>query len=184
MVLIVWSCGPAIEKKQKAIDVYFDINGLVDKQLLLLDSISPSLLKTATINGIQEKTEFIPTDSLWEKELLIFRSADINKPMLVDSYLKSEDKNESISSITYISKFPKSTLVDTLFISLKSTVPSQVYVSMRSQNTLFKTSKKLTLNFKDLQGQPALTDYSVVGWQKMISKDSTYFDILGSINLP
>ena len=93
MLLIVWSCGPAIEKRQKAIDVYYDIDGLVNEQLLLLDSISPSLLKTATINNVQEKTEFSPSDSLWQKELLIFRSADINKPMLIDSYLKVEDKN-------------------------------------------------------------------------------------------
>lgn len=184
MVLIVWSCGPAIEKKQKAIDVYYDINGLVEEQLLLLDSISPSLLKIATINGIEEKTEFTPSDSLWEKELLIFRSADINKPMLVDSYLKAEVKNEYSSSITYISKSPKSTLVDTLYISLKNTVPFQIYASLRSENTLFKTSKKLKLSFKDFQGQAVLTDFSIVGWQKMISKDSTHFDIKGLISFP
>jgi hypothetical protein len=182
--LISWSCGPVIEKQQKSIHTYYDIDGLVEEQLLMLDSINPSLFKTATINGVQEKTVFTPTDSIWRKELEIFRSADINKPRLINSYLQTEENSENDSSITYISKFPKSTLADTIRVVFKNDLPEQIYASLRSQNTLFKTSKKLTLSFKGFQGQPVLSDFSILGWQKMISKDSTHFDIQGRINLP
>jgi hypothetical protein len=48
--MIAWSCEPAIEREQKSIDTYYDIDGLVDEQLLLLDSISPSLLKIKSVN--------------------------------------------------------------------------------------------------------------------------------------
>lgn len=183
-MLIAWSCEPAIEKEQKSIDTYYDIEGLVDEQLQLLDSIGPSLLKTATINGLPEKTTFTPTDSIWRKELEIFRSADINKPRLLDSYLKTEANNEGGSSIIYISKFPKSTLADTIRITFVNNLPSQIYASLRSQNTLFKSSKKLKLEFSNVHNRQIITGYSVAGWQKMVSKDSTHFDIEGRINLP
>jgi hypothetical protein len=180
-VLIAWSCEPAFEKKQQSIDTYYDIDGLVDEQLLLLDSIGPSLLKTATINGFPEKIDFIPTDSTWSKELEIFRSADINKPRLLDSYLQTEANNEGDSSIVYISKFPKSTLADTIRITFVNDLPSKIYASLRSQNALFKTSKKLELEFSNIQGRHLLTDYSVAGWQKMMSKEPTQFEIAGHI---
>jgi hypothetical protein len=180
-VLIAWSCEPAIEKEQKSIDTYYDIEGLVEEQLLLLDSIGPSLLKTATINGLPEKTTFTPTDSIWRKELEIFRSADINKPRLLDSYLKTEANNEGVSSIIYISKFPKSTLADSIRITFVDDLPSQIYASLRSQNTLFKSSKKLKLEFSNVHDRQIITSYSVAGWQKMVSKEATQFEITGQI---
>jgi hypothetical protein len=183
-VMIAWSCEPAIEREQKSIDTYYDIDGLVDEQLLLLDSISPSLLKTANINGIKQKIDLSPTDSIWRRELEIFRSADINKPRLSDSYAQKEAISKSDSSIIYISKFPKSTLADTIRITFVNKLPSKIYASLRSQNTLFKSSKKLKLEFSNVNGRQMLTDYSVAGWQKMISKDATYFEIDGSMNLP
>jgi hypothetical protein len=182
--MIAWSCEPAIEREQKSIVTYYDIDGVVDEQLLLLDSIIPSLLKTANINGIKQKIDLSPTDSIWRRELEIFRSADINKPRLSDSYAQKEAISKSDSSIIYISKFPKSTLADTIRITFVNKLPSKIYASLRSQNTLFKSSKKLKLEFSNVNGRQMLTDYSVAGWQKMISKDATYFEIDGSIDLP
>lgn len=169
-----------MDKKQKAIDSYYDINGLIDQQVILLESISPSLLKKATIDGIEEIQELSSLDSTWEKELVIFKSADINKPLLVDSY--NIKKAEDGTSINYTSKFPKSTSVDSLTIFLdEEKNPKRILASLNDRNTLFLSNKKLEMVFKNHLNQHLLDSYTISGWQKMTSKDSTSYLIKAEV---
>ena len=178
LVMIAGACTNMENKKQKTIDVYYDINGLIDRQVKLLSSVSPSLLKTANLDGNQETDTLKLSQEEWENELSIFRSMDINKPMLVDSYTEQVKKYDAEIVTTWISKSPSNTEVDTLIIyqSVK-TSPNRIEAYLSSKNTLFKSSKRLELIFLAEKGGPLLEQYSVSGWQKMLSKDSTYFSV-------
>jgi hypothetical protein len=184
LCMVGWSCTPPVANQQKTINKYFDLDGLIDDQLKLIDSLSPSLSKTAEINGVSETTEFEAADSVWAKELLIFRLADLNKPTLVDSYQKRSSIVHGDSIITYISKSPKATLVDTLGIVLQNNRPKSVWASLNSANTLFQSSKNLSLHFEPIGDEMVVSAYSVYGWQKMTSRDSTTFFVQATINLP
>jgi len=173
-VYVVFVVGCSIKNdKQKTIDEYYDINGLIDEQVELLDSISPTLLKNATIDHQQDLKKIIPHDSTWKAELSIFRTLDLNKPTLVDSYKRIQNSEKQIS---LISKFPDETSVDTLIVDLSENQnPTRIYASISNQNTLFKSAKKLEMLFVEKSGTYLLHQYKIEGWQKMMSKDSTSY---------
>ena len=142
-LIITGACTNIENKKQKTVDVYYDINGLIDKQVKMLNAISPSLLKSANLDGNQENDTLKLSEEEWENELSIFRSMDINKPMLVDSYTEQVKRNNTEIVTTWISKSPKDTEVDTIRIFQTATdSPNKIIAYLSSKNTLFKTSKK------------------------------------------
>ena len=186
IILNLWSCGPNQNSRTGIANRYYDINGLIDEQLEMLDSISPILYKKAVIDGKEELIELTPTDSIWTKELMIFRSADINKSMFADSYISSEDSNAETKTILYKSKIPKSTNVDILTITLSAqdNNPLKIHASISQGNSLFESQKILEMSLKNYQGQQRIISYSIEGSQKMISKESTTYHIESNIKYP
>lgn len=180
------SCTPASDSGRISTDVYYDINGLIDEQILLLDSISPILFKKASINGDVETEVLRKLDSLgWTKEIGIFKSADINLPTLSDSYSTLEESRNDVHVVSYKSKSPKETEVDSLKIEfLQDQSPQIVRASLFNRNILFSSRKQLELEFSNRDNKPLLTRYSIRGWQKMMSKDSTSFVLEGEIRFP
>ena len=180
-LLFASACG--VEQKIKTPNTYYDLNGLIDEQIKLLDSISPVLFKKAIIDENSELVELTPNDSVWSREFLIFRSADINKPMLVNRYNVDEHTtNDGSKRITYISKDPEKTEVDSLMIHYfaESEKPSIIHASLSHNNALFRNQKTLDMFFK--KSENLISTYKIRGWQKMISKDSTFYYVEGKIN--
>lgn len=184
VVLTAWSCAPDTNNEKST--TYYDINGLVDRQIKLLVSASPSILKKAIIDGHEEESKIQPQDSAhWAKELIIFKSADINRSMLSDSYIISESSNSRIKTITYTSKYPDDTEVDALSVELDNDQkPMKIRAILDNQNELFKSAKTLEVKFKDVNGQKLISSYSIEGWQKMISKDSAAYLIEADLVYP
>lgn len=183
LVIMSLSCRQ-IESNNLAKDKYFDINGLIDHQVAILDSIGPLFLKTAVIDGALESTQFSAKDfSTWTKELSIFKSADINKPMLADSYEIIESKISGLQTIIYLSKYPSATQVDSLAVSFadSSENPSTFHARIAGRNALFESAKTIDLAFENVSGQNMLSNYKIEGWQKMISQDSSSYKIEGTL---
>ena len=180
--LTIWSCAPDLDK-DKSIG-FFDINGLVDEQVKLLESISPSIYKEATINGKMESSTLSPDDSAqWAKELIIFKSADINRSILIDSYQVSKSSKKGNTIITYSSLYPKKTEVDTLTIELgPNQKPAKIRANLDNRNELFDSAKTLEMNFSSKQDTCLLSSFSTKGWQKMISKDTASYQVLATLD--
>lgn len=177
------SCGQ-IKTNKVATNKYFDIKGLIDHQVAILDSVSPLLLKTAVIDGIIEDTQFSENNfSTWTRELSIFKSADINKPMLADSYDISESKISGIKTITYLSRYSNETQVDSLALRFagSSKNPSAIHSRIAGKNALFGSEKTIDLTFEIVNGQHLLSNFIIEGWQKMISQDSSSYKIEGTL---
>ena len=184
MILSVWSCSYDQTKKQKSVSNYYDINGLIDEQVKLLDSINPSFFKKATIDRNEEIQDFAPTDSSWAKELMTFKSTDINKPTLTESYFTQESEVADNKKITYISKRPRSTEVDSLsIIFIKNTSnPLRINACLVDHNELYTSEKFIELSFRQLNGVNLISSYRINGWQKMIMQDSTSYYVEARIN--
>lgn len=181
--LTCWSCAPESDKEKST--TFYDINGLIDEQIILLDSISPSILKKAIIGGKEENTQFTPIDSAdWSRELSIFKSADINRSMLIDSYniITAVDNSATI----YKSKYPEDTEVETLSVKFdKSTLkPLEIHAIMDNSNELFNSTRTLEMHFRKLHGKMMLSRYKTEGQQQMISKDSVTYLIEAEIIYP
>ncbi len=181
---IVWSCKPAADRhKKKTIDTYYDINGLIDHQVSLLDSISPILFKAANINGKIERDSILPENADWANELIIAKSADINKSMLISSYQVVEKKLAGLPTTIYISKTPKVTYADSIAIQFtsQSQQPLAFYAALNTKNALFQSDKSLALKFDTTGQKSALISMKVEGWQKMILADTTHFSISSEV---
>ncbi len=184
-IAIASSCGQINKDKKNTTNEFFDINGLVDYQVKMLDSIGPFLLKGAIINGSEEQKKIDTNfDFSWEKELSIFKSADINKPVLKDSYKIINETNSGSKNILYLSKSPNKTRVDSIVINYAGQVnePIKILAFLSGNNVLFESSKTLELTFEKIGRHLLLSKYQIEGWQKMISKDTTKFSIKGELN--
>ena len=182
--IVFWSCAPENKSKEKSA-VFYDINGLIDEQVSLLSTISPSVSKRAMIGGQEEITTFTLKDSTsWANELAIFKSADINQSKLVDSYTSKSSTDHSL--ITYTSKYPENTAVESLSIHFEKDdqKPSKIHAFLNTSNELFTSGKSLEMHFKQVDGKPMLFQYIIEGRQQMISMDSTNYLIKAEIMLP
>lgn len=174
-----------VESNKEVAKKYFDINGLIDHQVAKLDAVSPLFLKTAVIDGAVENNQ-LSTNNLaaWTKELSIFKSIDINKPMLVDSYEVIETHITGVKTIIYISKFPNTTQVDSLAISFDEpgANPSEIHAHISGNNALFGSAKIIDLSFEKVKDQNMLSFFKIEGWQKMIVQDSSSYKIEGAFS--
>ncbi len=180
------ACNPAEENPQKVRREYFDIKGLLDKQIELLDSIGPSLHKIAVIDGVRDTITYTPGSSGWRKELEIFDEADLNKPRLKGLYEISEKKSPESYEIIYASKDPHSTPIDSLFVSVKTADKKsmKIHVLFHAGNFFYSSSQRLELDFTDMNGQLFLKSFDIQGWQKLILRDTTLYHIEASVKWP
>ena len=179
------ACKPATENRQKVIREYYNLKGLMDKQVELLDSIGPSLYKTATIDGVSDTITYTPDSSDWYRELEIFDEADLNKPRLSGLYEITDKNSPKSHEVIYVSKDPRSTLIDSLVVSTVSGNKKlmKIHAFYNTGNFFYSSSQQFRLNFTDLNGQLLLERFSITGWQKMILRDTTRYQIRAIIKL-
>ncbi len=181
---IVWSCTSAVDQqKKKTIDTYYDINGLIDYQVFLLDSIRPFLLKTGSINGKMAWDTIPPEKADWASELMVFRSTDINKSMLISSYNVVGKNISGLPTTIYVSKSPKATFADSIALQFTSQgkQPFKFYATLNTKNVLFKSNKYVAMTFDTTGQKSLLKSMKVEGWQKMVLEDSTAFSISSKV---
>ena len=77
ILLLCSGCQSAPEQMQKNDLTYFDLKGFFEKESARLSKTSPFITKTVRVNDFSETKRIRITD--WNKELEIFKDADINK---------------------------------------------------------------------------------------------------------
>ena len=77
ILLFLFGCDSQPEQKQENELTYFDLKGYFEKEASRLSKTNPMLSKTVGVNESSETRKIRISD--WEKELEIFKDADINK---------------------------------------------------------------------------------------------------------
>ncbi len=94
----ILSCTDPVEREADGLK-YYDLNGLIDQQLVWLIELNPEIRKTAVLNGIPESSSMHLDSVQWARELKIFRDADLNKSRLRQEYRIVEDLSEPTSNL-------------------------------------------------------------------------------------
>jgi len=159
---------------------YFDLKGLLDEQIVLLDSLHPTLNKTTRIDGDEESLSLQLDSSGWAREMEIFFDVDINEPILRDAYLrKDENLGDSLRLESYEAKAGKNAEIEYLkiFYNRDSDVPQRITAVFTEKNALYDSKRLLKLEFDQRRDLNILSGYSIEGVQKMLLKDSIYYEI-------
>ncbi len=151
-----------------------------------LDSVDARVKKIAFIEGKQDSILFTPDSSGWAQELKLFLEAGINKPVLRNQYDISDtaalNSNLSIRKYEYIGD--SKSAVEYMHVYYLDSLPyvKMVEARYRENNLLYKSGRKIRMNFDDNGGLIArLESFAVEGFQKMIFKDTVTFAIKAGV---
>ena len=149
---------------------YYDIKGLIEKQIQTLEKENISVSKQSELDG-EKETKTIDHIN-WQKELEPFIQADINKPAYVSSYrVERPDSN----TIVYTLISTDHLLVKKLIIKTDSASksPVEIKANLGSQNQLYRSEREIIASFLDGK----LKSYSVEGFQKLATLRKRNFKI-------
>ncbi|MEQ8362235.1 MAG: hypothetical protein RH948_05145 [Cyclobacteriaceae bacterium] len=164
---------------------YFDIDSLIDRQLLYLKETGASLSKVATIDSTKDNTNFKPDSASWANELEVFRHLDIiNKPIYVDAYevidgVKDANSNLTVRSFVANREIPVKSLK--LYYQDSPHKLRKLEATLSEQNSLYYTARKFSMELENVGQQMVVSMYDVRGVQKMILRDSVKFSISSEV---
>lgn len=173
---------------QESTAVFFDLDSLIDQQLVNLSRIQPVLEKEAEINGEQERIRLEKTDSaVWAKELDIFRQLDLNAKALnagryeIKTGLRDETSNLNIIEYTAKEELPLSQV--RIYYQESPEKVRRIEGKFRSNesNRLYSSGRYLSMELIDINSRAMLMRYQVIGGQKMILGDSISYNLVGAL---
>jgi hypothetical protein len=138
-----------------------------------IDSLSKNPLaanKTILLDGQKEVKQLSGID--WKQEWAMFLHADLNTPAAASGY----DNLSEDGFVWYSLKSNEKLPVKKLYIQLDALDrPAKVEIIIEEDNFLFKTQKKLHMNFANGQVQT----YSIEGTQQMRWMSPTHYQLMG-----
>jgi hypothetical protein len=159
------------EIKENQVKKYFDLKGLIEKQIKTLNSQKPVVQKSVFMSDSLENQSVKTID--WAKELELFMQADLNKPAFIQSY----QVDSSAMGVKYTLKETEKLPVKFLTISRAGEDGISIEALINSNNYLYATERHLKLSIKNSE----LTDYQIDGFQKIVFGNRKVFKINGII---
>ena len=172
-VLLIMLAISACQSESGEVKVkkYYDLKGLVERQIEVLKSEKPKVQKNISVN---ESTENQTVDSLdWAKELEFFMQADLNKPAFVSSYRV----DSSLRGVQYFLKETEKLPVKFLEVNRMGEDGIEIRALVSNNNYLYDTERNLRLSLQ--QGQ--LIDYQIDGFQKVVFGKKKMFKVRGTV---
>lgn len=163
------ACNPEI--KESETKRYFDLKGLMETQIKMLNTKKPFVQKTILMSERSE-SQLVKTID-WAKELELFIQTDLNKPAFIQSY----QVDSSSLSVNYKLKDTEKLPVKYLTISRVGKNGINIEALVSNENYLYQTERHLKLSLKNNE----VSDYQVEGFQKIVFGDKKRFKINGVI---
>lgn len=163
------SCGA--ENQEGQTKKYFDLKGLIEQQIQVLQKRKPVIQKTISMAEKSENQQVKSVD--WAKELELFTQVDLNKPAYISSYTIDSSAN----GMKYVLKETEKLPVKYLTITKVGGKTTQIEALVSNENYLYQSEKHLKLSLINEQ----LSDYQIDGFQKVVFGDKKDFKINSKI---
>jgi hypothetical protein len=187
LILLILFLGNCRQRSAQDSRVFFDMDKLIDDQVKLLSKEDFELEKKIIIDDSVESFHLMPDSIGWQKELSIFKTADIHKPGLRGFYKKRISETNDAQIEDYI--LEDTAQSETLFLKIKrNKVDDQVQsieASQRTNNPIYHSKRDLYLYFNHSgPGEFHLDSFAVKGFQKMVLQDTVSYFTAGKILEP
>ena len=185
IVLILLASFVSCSDNKKTIALY-PIDSLLQAQASYLSEKKARLKKVVILGGKEEEISVAPKDIVaWRNELEIFTALDvINKP-INRSYYSIEDLSDSRSNLKVKSISTKEDLpvkYIKIYYCQEPNKLRRLEAQFNESNSLYKSSRDLTMDFQQFGDTIVLTSYNIAGGQKMLLDDSVQYRIIGSLS--
>ena len=168
--------GPAAPAARRPL--YFDIKGLLNKQVVQLARQHAAVTKQVSLRGGAIETVRVPAVK-WADELQIFFQADINKAALRGAYtVDSVLLPGGLLRRTYTRQPGQANApVARLMVVQQGAEAQEVEATIVQNNPLFSARKRLHLQLQ----KGRLYQYEVAGTQKLILFDTLHYEAAGRV---
>lgn len=173
--LLLFSCSDLQVNRDVLIEKYSvpNIDSLISQQVRMLDGRKVN--KKVILDG-NEEVSTIGSDSIfWKSELSVFSNLEINKSSLIGAY----DKVEKDNTIAFERREGEKKGPLNIKIISSGRDLLQVSGTLNDINPLYSSRQKLLLSF-DEKSQ-SLKSYQFSGYQKLILKDTIFFEVSGRV---
>ncbi len=180
------ACMPGQPADKAKAKPYFDIEGLINEQAILLDSISPSFVKTVSVDGKEEAVRNNAPHGGWSEELHQLRQLDLNMANLLGKYNVQEITSDSIVKLYFTSLTSESTKIDTLIVTLHqvSKKPLKIHGFAHTANLLFENATVVDVSFSTVNQKTFIASYDLATSQKLVTQAASSFTMKVDILLP
>ena len=174
------SCSSEREQAGAINTPYFDIKGLLDKELSLLADQGASLEKLLNTGGQEELLTITPDSVGWNEQFKLFYEADINKPGFVGEYFEEELPTiNEVSKVIFTSKSQKNP-VQVVECFYENEALTKVRLLVSEVNTVYTVTKELSLYLNE----NGITSFDIKGEESMRFKKDLNYMIQGTVVRP
>lgn len=163
---ILISCNETGEKVL-GVKEYFDLDSLLDRQIVLLAEANQQMNKQVVLDGVQENAVFDPDTTRLRGEFKIFREFDLNKTNYVGAY----EENTSGNKVRYELKPDQKSPVRFLEIETSNDEIRQIEGLFLEDKEIYQHRREIKISFSE----GLISAYSIRGFQDMVMKDTVHF---------
>ncbi len=181
ILLFIWGCQTQETNMENMLQAtpFFDLKGVINEQITMLDQLKPSVKVTAHVREDKETQTLQKDSSEWAEALKLYADADLNKPVLRDQYNVRDSvlEGQNLRAKIYEAKNKNEVEVPYMKVIYEDTITNLREVESRfhEKNPLYSTSRSMSLYFDEIEGSPRLIRYVTRGKQKMLFKDSVVY---------
>ncbi len=173
LLVLVTACQTSAETEQLP-DVYFDVKGFVENQIVLLNKQKPTIEKTMVVGTDKETRR--TNEVNWQRELELFIQADLNKPAFRQSYGIAQPDPLTFE---YTIKTEEDLPVRYLKVVLDQPNgrPTLIEAKVVAKNKLYESEKNLLMRCAEQAGAWRVSVYEIKGFQELVISDRKPFDV-------
>lgn len=182
VLLLASACTPP---SQEIVSEGIDVDSLLLAQVRILNERKVQLSKSATVSAHPSDTSFIPTADQWRAELEVFLVFGTPNQKLYAGTYRAEgpmdDPRSNLSIRRYSNDQAPLRFLEIYYQGDFSRI-RQLTGLVEEINPLYSTRRKLTLQFDDFNGTPALHGYFIEGFQKVVFRDTVRFALSAAVH--